>query len=204
MTIEDLAGAATPLAEGDVRAAAAVLGVSVAKVRAVCQVESRGRGFHPQTLRPIILYEPHWFHRLTAGRFSDSHPELSYAAWGAQPYPASQSTRYALLGAAMALNEAAALKACSWGLFQVMGFNHQVAGFATVQAFVAAMVRGEGEQLMAFARFVIAKPPLLKALKDGDWAAFARIYNGPSFAVHGYDQRLKVAYAQARATGVGA
>lgn len=195
MTPDDFAGLATPLTEADLEAAAEALGVRVQKVQAVDQVESRGRGFHPDTRRPIILYEPHIFHRLTGGKFSEAHPDLSYPTWGTRDYPASQGQRYEQLFAAMALDEAAALKACSWGRFQLMGFNHQPCGFSTVQPFVRSMVRGEGEQLRAFARFIAASPAMHAALRAGDWAGFARRYNGSGFAQHGYDQRLKVAYA---------
>lgn len=199
MKFEELIGAALPMAEGDYRAAAAVLGVGVPKIKAVQEVESRGRAYHPDTRRPIILYEPHVFHRLTKGRFSDSHAELSYPTWGTEPYPSSQTTRYAQLKAAMALDETAALKSCSWGLFQIMGFNCRLAGFDTVQGFVAAVCRSEGEQLLAFARFVSADTDLKQALRLGDWAGFARRYNGPGYAQHGYDQKLKVAFARQRA-----
>ncbi|HEX7887658.1 MAG TPA: N-acetylmuramidase family protein [Phenylobacterium sp.] len=197
MTPEAFVGPATPLAPADLAAAAAQLQVSLARVRAVDEVESRGRGFHPESRRPIILFEPHVFSRRTQHRFDASHPEVSYPTWNTRPYPPSQAQRYAQLFAAMALDETEALKSASWGRFQIMGLNHAAAGFPTVQAFVAAMVKGEGEQMGAFARFVLANPGLLAALRTGDWAGFARLYNGPNFAAHGYDQKLKVAYARA-------
>jgi len=192
----DFVGAARPLAPGDFRAAAAVLQLDERRIRAVDEVESRGRGFHPDSRRPVILYEPHVFHRLTRGKFSDSHPEISYPTWGTKPYPASQSIRYAQLIAARELDEAAALSSASWGRFQIMGFNHAAAGFSTPQAFVAAMCAGEGEHLMAFARFVKTSPRAMNALRLSDWAGFARWYNGEGYAQHGYDQRLKTAYAR--------
>lgn len=197
MRIEDLTGPATPVADADVRAAASVLGVSKAVIQAVMAVESNGRGFHPESKRPVILFEPHIFHRETQGRFSASHPAVSYAEWGEHPYPATQGQRYAQLGEAMRLDETAALKSASWGLFQIMGFNFGQAGFDTVQGYVAAMVRGEGDQLLAFARFVGANPEMAGALRRCDWAGFARRYNGKSYARHGYDQKLKAAYARA-------
>lgn len=196
MTIDDLVGAALPLTDDAYAYAAGLLGVRAAKVRAVVAVESRGRGFHPDSRRPIILYEPHIFSRRTGGRFDAAHPDLSYPAWGQLPYPASQGQRWAQLGAAMALDEAAALESASWGLFQIMGFHAGVCGFASVQAFARAMAVSEGGQLEAFVRFVCADAKLLAALRAGDWAGFARRYNGPGYAQHGYDQKLKVAFAQ--------
>lgn len=195
-SVDPFAGEALPLGEGAFQEAAKILGVGLAKVRAVDEVESRGRGFHPTTRRPIILFEPHVFSRQTEGRFDANYPWLSYKAWGERDYPVSQTQRYEQLRAAMALAPAAALAACSWGRFQVMGFNYKAAGFANVHAFWGAMKRSEGEQLRAFARFVAASPSMLSALQAGDWGGFARRYNGPGYAQHGYDQRLKAAYAR--------
>lgn len=194
MKAADLVGAALPLTDDDVRAAAKLLGVSTAHVRAVMDVESNGRGFHPETRRPVILFEPHIFSRRTAGRFDASHPEISYGKWGDKPYPATQRQRYDQLVAAMALDEGAALQSASWGLFQIMGFNGGAAGFVTPQDFVRAMAAGEGEQLLAFARFVGSQAEMADALRRSDWAGFARRYNGPGFAQHGYDQKLKAAF----------
>lgn len=197
LTPADLCGPATPLADADLAQAARALGVGVAKVRAVVEVESRGRGFGDLG-RPIILFEPHVFHRLTGGRFSEAWPEISYPTWGTLPYPSSQKTRYAQLAQAMGLDPAAALKSASWGLFQLMGYNFKPCAFGDVEAFVRAMVAGEGAQLAAFTAFVAGQPAMLNALRLGDWAGFARAYNGPGYAQHGYDQRLKVAFAKAR------
>lgn len=196
MKLEDFTGPALPVTDDDVRAVAGLLGVTVAKVRAVREVESNGRGVHPETRRPTILFEPHVFHRETKGRFSGSHPDLSYPKWGEKPYPATQAQRYAQLVAAMALDETAALRSASWGGYQVMGFNHRACGFDTVQAFVREMVRGDRGQLLAFAAFVKANPAMLAALRAGDWSAFARLYNGPAYAQHAYDQKLKAAHGR--------
>lgn len=196
MKPEEFIGSSTPLTAGDYAAAATALRVSVERIRAVDEVESRGRGFHPESGRLIILYEPHVFSRLTAGKFDDSHPDLSYPDWGEKPYPGPQQARYAQLFAAMQLDEAAALQACSWGRFQIMGYHFKVCGFPAVQAFVKAMVLGEAQHLVAFAGFILSNGAMLEALRKGDWAGFARRYNGPGYAQHGYDQRLKVAYAR--------
>jgi hypothetical protein len=199
LTLADLAGPATPLTAADMAQASRALGagVGLAKVRAVVEVESRGRGFG-EGGRPIILFEPHIFHRLTSGKFSEAWPEISYPTWGTLPYPSSQKTRYAQLEQAMRLDPSAALKAASWGLFQLMGYNFKPCGFASVEAFVRAMVSGEAAQLAAFTAFVAGQPAMLNALRLGDWAGFARAYNGPGYAQHGYDQRLKAAFAKAR------
>lgn len=199
MKLADFAGPALPVTDDDVRAVAKVLGVSTRHVRAVMAVESSGRGVHPETRRPIILFEPHVFSRETKRAFDPSHPDLSYPVAGSRPYPTSQAQRYDQLVSAIGLNERAALRSASYGLFQIMGFNHRACGHATVQSFVQDMVKGERFQLSAFAMFVVANHEMHAALKASDWAGFARRYNGPSYARHGYDQKLKAAYARAAA-----
>jgi len=220
LSLADLAGPATPLAPGDMLAAAKLLGVGLAKVQACEAVESRGRGFGSDG-RPIILFEPHIFHKLTGGKFSDGWPTISYPTWGTLPYPGSQSQRYAQLDQAMRLDPDAALKSASWGMYQIMGYNFRAAGggiapprpgapsarpglFATVQDFVRAMVRSEGDQLLAFARMILSQPAMTTALRLGDWAGYARLYNGPGYAQHGYDQKLKTAFARFRAASASA
>lgn len=207
--LDRLKGPGTPVSDVDRKAAASMLGVTVAKIVAVEAVESRGQGFRMDTGRPIILFEPHIFHRLTAGRFSGAWPEISYPDFGTLPYPSSQTTRWAQIVQAAQLDEVAALKSASWGLFQIMGFNFRPAGgyvdaaqpgtYASVQDFALAMSTTEGEQLAAFARLVKSDPAKQKALQLSDWAGFARLYNGKSYAQHGYDQKLKAAYKAALA-----
>ncbi len=199
MNIQDLAGAATPLAPADLSAAASIAKVSVAAMGAVLDVESNGRGFPAGERRPTILFEPHVFSHRTKGKFDAAWPDISYPKWNTLPYPATQAQRYDQLARAMALDETAALESASWGLFQIMGFNHGAAGFETVQDYVRAMANSERDQLMAFVRFIGADPVLTGALRKSDWAGFARAYNGPNFAAHSYDQKLKGAYARRRA-----
>lgn len=186
------------LTDADIRRAASTLGCDQAAIRAVLKVESSGKGFDPATGKPIILFEPHWFSRLTSRRYDATHPHLSYRKWGARPYPAGQAARWEQLGEAAALDRDAALQSASWGLFQVMGFNFESCGFTNVERFVEAMSESEGCQLDAFVAFVSAKG-LDIPLRAGDWATFAKGYNGPAYAEHHYDKRLAKAFDQARA-----
>lgn len=183
-------GAAKPLGEGAVAAAAEALGCDEAAVRAVIAVESGG-GFDRHG-RPRILFERHYFHRLTGGRFSFGHPHISSPRWGG--YGAA-SSQYDRLHRAVALDRQAALRSASWGMFQIMGDNARAAGFDDVEAFVAAMMESADRHLAAFVAFVRHKR-LDAALARRDWAGFARGYNGPAFAANRYDQRLAAAYAR--------
>jgi len=78
-------------------------------------------------------------------------------------------------------------------MFQIMGFNHQKAGYPSVQTFVDAMRRSEAEQLVAFIRFIQAEG-LDGYLRAKEWTQFAERYNGPAYAENRYDVLLAQAY----------
>jgi len=183
-------GPATPLDDAAIANAAQKLGCEVAAVRAVIDVESRG-GFLPDG-RPKILFERHYFSRLTGRKFDASHPGISNGQWGG--YGAGGAHQYDRLDEAIALDRDAALRSASWGLFQIMGDHCKTLGFADAEAFVAAMVSGEAAQLDAFVSFVKVNA-LADELIRHDWAGFARGYNGPAFRQNRYDEKLSAAYA---------
>lgn len=172
-------------------ASAQRLGCEVAAVRAVVKVESGTAGFAADG-RPIILYEPHIFSRLTQRRYDASHPDLSYPTWGAKPYPKTQADRWAQMNKAYALDGEAAVASASWGLFQIMGMNYAKCGFTSAKAFVEDMARSEERQLIAFENFVRSSD-LIDELQRLDWEGFARVYNGPG-QVEKYGRLLREAY----------
>jgi hypothetical protein len=178
------------LKEQDYVDAAAKLKVDVPSIKAVAEVETQGNAFDDYN-RPRILFERHYFHRLTAGSFAAKHPVISQKASGGY---GKFSAQYGKLEEAYNLNQNAALKSASWGRFQIMGENFSAAGFASVKQFVMAMTKGEREHLLAFTNFVASNPSLLTALRAGDWAKFARGYNGPKYKKNKYDEKMKAAH----------
>lgn len=98
------------------------------------------------------------------------------------------------LAMARLIDDTAALESASWGAFQIMCFHWKRLGYASVQAFVAAMTAGESQQLDAFTRSIESDPALHKALKARKWAEFARLYNGPDYLRNLYDTKLQRAY----------
>lgn len=172
------------------------LGITEATLKAIAEVESAGSGFMaPPDEEPKILFEGHAFHRLTNGRFSADHPDLSYAKWTKQFYAKTQKGEWERLRRARALDRDAANQSASWGAFQIMGFNYGLCGFPSVEAMVVAHRAGADQQLEAFAQFV-GREPFLTALRKQDWAAFAARYNGPAYAKNRYDKRMADAYAK--------
>jgi hypothetical protein len=189
----EFAGPAETLKNEDYERVAQRLSCEVAAIRAVAEVESGGRtGFLPDR-RPKILFESRWFHKLTNGQFDQQHPDISTAVW-VRNYKGGAG-EYDRLRAAIALNREAALKSASWGMFQILGVNHKVAGFNDVEAFVDAQCQSEGAHLDAFAGFVLNNK-LDDELRDKRWADFARGYNGPGYETNRYDTKLADAYAK--------
>lgn len=167
------------------------LGVTEPEVWAVVTVETRGFGFL-QDRRPQILFERHVFHRLTTGRYDTGNADISDEKPGGY---VGGPGEYGRLEKAMRLDQEAALQSASWGIGQVMGFNFEVAGFATIDAMVADMVKDESAQLLAMANF-IKGTNLAGALQRQNWVSFARGYNGPDFKKNEYDSRLAAAHAK--------
>jgi hypothetical protein len=169
---------------------AARIGCKVAAVKAVCKVEAPNGGFDV-TGNPTLLFERHIFHRYTKGKYDKSHPHLSNETPGG--YGATGVTQQNKFQEAMKLDKIAAIYACSWGKFQIMGFNFAVCGFKTLDAFVKAMQESEGKQLEAFINFVI-NSRLNDELQRLDWAGFAKGYNGKNYHINNYDGKLSRAF----------
>ena len=172
------------------------LDIELAALKAVAEVESSGSGFLPAPdHRPKILFEGHVFHRLTAGRHSLTHPAISHPGWDRSRYARSLAGEWKRLDTAATLDPAAAMQSASWGAFQIMGYHWKTLQYTTLQGFVNDQYTADG-QLGTFVRFILADPRLVKALRAGDWATFARIYNGPGYATNRYDTKLAAAYKQ--------
>lgn len=184
------------LTEQDYKDAAKELGCEVAAIKAVASVESGGRsGFMKDGITPKILFEGHWFHKLTNGRFTNNeNANISYPRWIRKYYKENQHNR---LQKASKLNRDAALKSASWGKFQVMGFNYKISGFKTLQEFINSMYESERGHLMAFVAFVKHRR-LDDELRRKDWAGFAYGYNGSGYKKNRYDEKMESAYNKYR------
>jgi len=173
--------------------AADELGVEVAKVKAVSAVESRHSGFLDSG-EPKILFEAHWFHRLTDGNYGDSHPNISSPTWDRSLYEGGQA-EHDRLQRAVELNRKAALKSASWGKFQILGINWSKCDYESVQSFINSMYDSEETHLEAFVGF-IKNEGLDEPLKNDDWHGFAAEYNGPGYQRNEYAKRMREKYQQ--------
>lgn len=206
------------LTNEQIREIAAAHGFEYGVVKAIYQVESRGSGFLANG-QPKILFERHIFRRelqklgyiTLSNEMSKIDPLLCHprptqrGGYGSESvqHQRLQNAQKLLLRARPDADEnlkaqvrECALKACSWGLGQIMGFNHKLAGFATLQDFINAMYDSEKAQLQAMINF-LKSAGLEKAMKNKDWRAIARAYNGVAYAKFDYHNKLARAYAAA-------
>jgi hypothetical protein len=175
-----------------IAAAAQAARLEPAALAAVVEVETGGAGGFLTDGRPRILFEPHVFSRLTAGRWNGTHPDISRRNFVRGLYLGG-AAEYGRLERAMLLDRPAALQSCSWGLFQIMGFNHRMVGHAEVADMVADARASEAAQLRQGVAFIEASG-LAAALRAQDWRAFARGYNGPAFEQNAYHTKLEAAF----------
>ncbi len=186
-----------PLRPCDYDEIASELGIEPAAIRAVVEIET-GRlqkGFNADG-SVIINFDLPVFRRAAARRGVDLTRYAGSAAVNPvniARYGSQQAAQHARLEAALAIDSVAAVESTFWGMFQIGGFNWKLCGTASREEFVERMTRSEYDQLSLFANY-IRNTGLLTHLRNKNWAAFARIYNGPSYAARNYHTRMAAAY----------
>ena len=188
------------LTDTDIAQLARQHGVEPAALKAVVVVESNGSGFLPDG-RCKILFEGHIFWRqlvivgINPARLVMGNQDILYEVWDKRKYIGGAG-EYARLEKAMKIHKIAAFKSASYGLFQIMGFNHALCGYTTVTEFVDAMNVSEKNQLTAALNFMHNRK-LTDHLKQKNWQEFAKLYNGPRYAENSYHTKLQNAYIKA-------
>ena len=166
--------------------AAKRLNVDTAAVKAVAKIEGGSKAFYPETNFPIVRMENHILRRYC------SKNGLSCPDFGANSYGIGEWNRFKK---AYDWNKDAAIYSTSFGLFQIMGFNHKSCGYNSLQSFYNAMSESADKQFDAFVSF-IQKNNLAQYIQSKNWAGFAYRYNGAGYAQNAYDVKLANAYAQ--------
>lgn len=184
--------------ELDFERAAKSLDVEVAAIKAVYEVESGGRSGFLKDGKPIILFEGHIFWNelkkrgIDPEKYSSEYKDVLFPKWNRSSYIGG-AAEHNRLEKAGRIDKDAALCSASWGMFQIMGFNHKLCGFATVQDYVEAIQHSASNHLVSFVEF-LKNTGLAKPLKELDWKTFAKRYNGSGYEQNKYDQKLQVAY----------
>lgn len=187
------------LTEEDYRQVAEELGVEVAAIKAVVDIEAgpQHKGFW-QPGKPLINFDLSMYRKfaprrnVSLSKARKRAPEI-FNRPNAKKYGSYQAAQHARLDAAAAIDSISAWESTFWGMFQIGGFNWKRCGAESLADFVERMSFSEQEQLDMFAQFII-NSGLLDALRRKDWRAFAKGYNGPSYAARGYHTRLASAY----------
>jgi hypothetical protein len=201
-------GAGEKLKDLDLPRIGSQIGVGEDPIHALIEVETVGHGFDDKG-RVIILFEPHVFYALLKHdpvKLQEAVNEgLAYPKQGTRPYPRDS---YPRLIKAMAIDETAALMACSWGMGQVMGQNFHMLHYNSVQEMVAAFAESEANQLQGMIDFIKSAKidddlrRIQQISKSGrvpsatDWISVVRTYNGAGFAKNNYHYRAAAAYAK--------
>lgn len=150
----------------DYQAAARELGCGIAIIMAMAEKESAEGGFYDGTDTIVKRYEAGYFKKLT-GKTASTYSE------------------------AYALDANNAMRASSWGQFQILGDNCENIGYKDAKSMVADFNTGAKAHLKGFVAF-IRKKKLTEKLRTGDYAGIAYTYNGPKYAMNEYDTKLKV------------
>lgn len=139
---------------------------------AFIEVETGGRGFYPATGKIMIQFEPAWFRKKApyapSGKWTLNKVEVQSKEWPA-------------FNDAFAKNPDAAMESTSIGLGQIMGFHYKRLGFATVGEMWNHAKTSLMNQIWQIAKFIDTDRSLKQAIKDKDWFAIAKIYNGSGF-----------------------
>ena len=171
---------------------AAGLGIDAASVAAVLQVESAGHGFAMDG-KMIIRFENHIFHaqwgKDNKATFNKHFKFNADKAWTGHQWRRdesgewvtchqSQASEWEVIEFARSLADEAALKSASYGAGQVMGFNHETAGFKNVTEMFNQMSGTLRPQLDGMFGFITNNQTCMAGLKAKDYVKFASGYNG--------------------------
>lgn len=146
---------------------------------AVMAVECSGSGFNKDGSIKI-QFEPYWFNHYTGVRIPNSVE--------------GQVVEYEAFKIASEKDEESAYLSTSFGILQIMGFNHKSTGYTSAKLMAESFKLSEYNQLEGGLKHIISKPKMYKALQTKDWAIFAYYYNGKEYKQFNYDNRLNEAY----------
>jgi len=206
-------------------ALAAKTGVDAATIVGIWLVESSGRPF--VTRHASIRFEVHHFfeswgkrnrqefdthfrfgsHNLQAGRPWENHEFRAEDAGVFSAVHHNQNSEYAALTLAQVLSgDEIALSCASIGGAQILIGSHSWLGYETARQMYDSFQESERAHVIGFFDFCRAKPAprvgdLIGYIHAGDWANFAKFYNGPD-RIQEYARKLE-GYRDAAAVLLG-
>lgn len=159
------------------------LGIEVAMIKAIAKQESKKSSFW-EPGQATILYERHVMWDQLAADMKLSTEELRQLQKDdpglvnkkGEGY-GTYSMQYKKLEDAKKIDYACAVKSCSWGKFQVMGYHYAIA-FESAEEMEQAVNTCELQQFYFFIAYLENTHGLIKAMKEKDWEDIAKKYNG--------------------------
>ena len=148
------------------------IGCDLPAIKAVFRVEAAGKFFGSDG-KPVRRFEPHHFPRKWWGKIGFNPG--GQAKWRAS-LKLSRKVRERMYAQALVLDREAAARATSYGAPQIMGFNHEAAGYSSAIEMMTSFTSA-GEQIKAFAELILSWG-IDGAVRAHDWLGFARRYNG--------------------------
>lgn len=176
-------------------------GIPPAGMVALVEVETSGKPTEEDGRTPTFLFERHKFYSELSARKPEKLKEairlgLAIPRWDREHQYRDQRTsseRLALLARAKSVDEDCALRACSWGLPQLMGSECAEVGFPSAAAMVSYLTtRGIPGHIELMIRFLKGRH-LVSAIERKDWPYVALRYNGAGYRRNQYDTRLAAA-----------
>ena len=179
------------LTEHDFELVAEELDVEIATIKAVVEIEAGKamKGFWAPGI-PVINFDRSMYNKYKNKAASKEGAKGEKVPEGLTGYALKE---WKELITARKTNAQGANLGTFWGMFQIGGFNYKLCDCESVDEFVKRNTISELEQLQLFA-ILITKTGMVEHLRKKDWRAFARRYNGPSYAKRGYHTKMAKAY----------
>ena len=183
------------------------LGIEIEVMKAIAKQESKRNSFWSDG-QATILFERHkmWKYlkedlgktNSELNKLKQLHPKtINDSSGGYGKY----SEQYTKLVTAKEIDYTSAIKSCSWGKFQVMGFNYAVA-FDTPEQMEEAVNKCELQQFKLFVGYLENTSGLIQSMKDKKWETIAYKYNGSAWRSHNpnYANNIKKYYNEFKAS----
>ena len=171
------------------------LRIMLAVTTAIINVESSGKGYVRKGSKQgklVLRWEAHIFYRqLRENRYYKLSKKLALKMPNVvsrrRRNPSSVAASYVYLHQALDLcseygiDPELVLKSASYGMFQIMGFNHKDSGYESATEMVYDYaVNGEVAQLQSFAVFLqeYRGGKALRYARSGNFRGFSKLYNG--------------------------
>jgi uncharacterized protein YgiM (DUF1202 family) len=181
------------------------IGVDIGCALAVICVESGGKAFG-ENGKMTIRFENHqfwkWWGRYNSDEFKKHFCFSPEEVWKEHKFckqgndnwtyfHGDQTEEWEVFDFARSKDDTAALKSISMGASQIMGFNHKMIGYETVQNMFNNFSRDLRYHL--FGLFDFFDNNMIQALRNHDFVRFARFYNGTGQA-QTYGDRIRDYY----------